>query len=102
MRNNYQPANCATCNKEIFPHWKYCQEHTKNNIILDMDVNKFGVSLCKQENDRVWKLLEAELKAHAELKEQYAQLQENFHKLAESGIRKVLYDLSTQTRHVVE
>ena len=65
-------------------------------------INKKGVSLCKQENDRVWRLLEDEMKAHAELKEQYAQLQENFHKLAESGIRKVLYDLSTQTRHTDE
>jgi len=87
---HYQPSHCVTCGKDIFPHWKYCQEHTKNNILLDMDVNKFGVPLCKQENDRVWAMLENEMKEHALLKEQYEKLQYNYELLYRHGFEKFI------------
>lgn len=57
---NYIPSKCSTCGKPIYPHWKYCQEHTRGNILLDMDtatkkkkvplirsVHDFGEGKCK-------------------------------------------------------
>ena len=97
---NRNGCKCARCGKPIYPHWKYCREHSLVSILLDMDVtNKKRVPLHKQENDRVWKLLEDEMKAHAKLKEQYARLQENFYTLAQKGITKMIYELSTHPSH---
>lgn len=55
---------------------------------MDVNPKKIGVTLCKQENDRVWKLLEAEMKDHGDLKEQYAKLQDDFHELYRDGFEK--------------
>ena len=97
---NYIPAKCSTCGKPIYPHWKYCQEHTRGNILLDMDTAKpKRVSLFKQENERLWRLLEEEMKAHAILKEQYARLQDNFHDLAEYGVSWYITKLSSKARN---
>lgn len=49
-----------------------------------------GVSLCKQENERLWRLLEEEMKAHAKLKEQYAQSQDIISILVKHGVQKLL------------
>lgn len=97
-KNKQIHAQCATCGKDIYPHWKYCQEHTGRNILLDMDINKFGVSLNKKENDRLWALLEDEMKAHALLKEQYARLQDNFEMVLHHGVREYIDELSTYMR----
>lgn len=60
MTRCYIPGKCSTCGRDVFPHWKYCQEHTRGNILLDMDtiakqkklekirsVHDFGDGKCK-------------------------------------------------------
>lgn len=66
-------------------------------------INKKGVPLCKQENVRVWKLLEEELKKNAQLKEQNEQLQNNFELLYRHGFEKFMEThLSTPLGHTVK
>lgn len=99
---NYTPNKCTVCGIAVFPHWKYCQEHTKGNILLDMDVNKKGVSLQKQEVKRWMTRWEQEAKDHARLKELYDTLQEDFLRLHKDGYEKFMrQQLSTPTRHDV-
>ena len=87
VMRSYVPNKCKVCGKDIFPHWKYCQEHTRGNILLDMDIQYR--SLARQEQARLEKRLEALERAyvhehhdHQKLKEQYDKLQENFNLLA--------------------
>ena len=90
--SNYTPNHCKTCNKPIYPHWKYCQEHTRGNILLDMDTQY--VSKAVQEKrlasrlSLFEKMYTIEHADHQLLKEQYAELQDNFHTLARDGFEK--------------
>lgn len=84
---SYIPNKCSTCGKSIYPHWKYCQEHTRGNILLDMDIQY--KSLARREQDRLEKRLDAletayvnEHHDHQKLKLQYETLLDNFNTLA--------------------
>ncbi len=90
--SNYTPNHCKTCNKPIYPHWKYCQEHTRGNILLDMDTQYVSKAVQEKRLSSRLSLFEKmytiEHADHQLLKEQYAELQENFHTLARDGFEK--------------
>lgn len=90
---SYTPNNCKTCNKPIYPHWKYCQEHTRGNILLDMDTQYISKAVQEQKRlesrlSKIEKVYAIEHADHQLLKEQYAKLQEDFHTLANIGFEK--------------
>lgn len=103
---SYIPNKCSTCGIATYPHWKYCQEHTRGNILLDMDIQYR--SLARREQDRLEKRLDAlerafvnELHDHQLLKEQYETLLDNFNRLAgfkgSQIIKQLIHSQNTHT-----
>lgn len=91
-RRNKNSNKCLTCGIDIYPHWKYCQEHTRGNILLDMDTHYISKAVQEKRLSSRLSLFEKmyaiEHADHQLLKEQYAELQENFHTLARDGFEK--------------
>lgn len=51
-------------------------------------INKFGTTLNKQENDKLWRMLEEKMQENALLKEQIANVQGNFELLLKHGFEE--------------